>query len=95
MEKFASTDLDRDNTIGLFFTAPWCGVCKMIHPAMDKKASQYAGVVDFREVNVEDNKDMAMQYAVTALPTLILVKNGKVTNRIVGGPIASFTPDTK
>lgn len=64
--------------------APWCGPCRMIAPALEKLAREYAGRVRIAKVNVDENPRTASQHQVQSIPTLLLVKNGRVVDRVVG-----------
>jgi thioredoxin 1 len=64
--------------------APWCGPCRMISPVLDEMAKDYAGKVVFGKLNVDENPRTAMQFGIMAIPTLLIVKNGNVVDRIVG-----------
>ncbi|MEM3088896.1 MAG: thioredoxin [Candidatus Bathyarchaeia archaeon] len=64
--------------------APWCGPCKMVAPILDEMAKDYAGKVVFGKLNVDENPRTAMQFAIMAIPTLLIIKNGNVVDRIVG-----------
>ena len=66
------------------FWAEWCGPCKMIAPILDELAGEYDGKVKIAKVNVDDNQALAGQYGIRAIPTLLLFKNGEVTDQIVG-----------
>jgi thioredoxin 2 len=64
--------------------APWCGPCRMVAPMMDQLASEYAGRVKITKLNTDDNPAMASQYGIQSIPTLLLFKNGRQVNRLVG-----------
>lgn len=66
------------------FWAPWCGPCRMIAPTLEKLAREYAGRVRIAKLNVDENPRTQAQYQVQGIPTLLLVKNGRVVDRIVG-----------
>lgn len=66
------------------FWAEWCGPCKMIAPVLDELAIEYDGKVKIGKVNVDDNQNLASQYRVSAIPTLLIFKNGQVMEQIVG-----------
>jgi thioredoxin 1 len=69
----------------LDFTATWCGPCKAIAPLLDQLAAEYQGRLRVAKVDVDQCPDTAMKYAVRAVPTLLLVKDGKVRDQRVGG----------
>ncbi len=66
------------------FWAPWCGPCRYMHPIFEKLADRYAGKVLFAKVNVDENQPIATKYEVYAIPTFILLMDGKVIERAVG-----------
>jgi thioredoxin 1 len=66
------------------FWAPWCGPCRMVAPVVDELATEYDGKVSFVKLNVDDNPQVAGQYGVMSIPTLILFKDGKPASTIVG-----------
>jgi thioredoxin 1 len=66
------------------FWAPWCGPCRMVAPVVDELATEYDGKVSFVKLNVDDNPQIAGQYGVMSIPTLILFKDGKPASTIVG-----------
>lgn len=66
------------------FWAPWCAPCRMIAPALEELAEEYAGRVTIAKVNVDDNNDIAGRYGIRSIPTLILFRGGKVVEQFVG-----------
>jgi thioredoxin 1 len=66
------------------FWAEWCGPCKMIAPVLDELATEYGPKVKIAKVNIDENQNLAAQYRVTAIPTLLLFKSGQVMEQIVG-----------
>lgn len=64
--------------------APWCGPCRMVAPVLDQLASEYAGRVKIAKLNTDDNPATASQYGIQSIPTLLLFKNGRQVNRLVG-----------
>ncbi|MDP1580436.1 MAG: thioredoxin [Candidatus Didemnitutus sp.] len=66
------------------FWAPWCGPCKMIAPILEELATEYKGQLTIAKVNVDDNGELAAQFGVRAIPTLLLFKGGAVIEQFVG-----------
>jgi thioredoxin 1 len=66
------------------FWAPWCGPCHALAPTLDKLARDFAGRVRIAKVNVDQNPHYAGMYSVQGIPTLLLIKDGKVVDRLVG-----------
>ena len=66
------------------FWAPWCGPCRAIGPVLEELATQYGERINIVKVNVDDNPATASQYGVRSIPTLLLVKNGKVQETQIG-----------
>ncbi len=64
--------------------APWCGPCRMVAPIVDELAMDYADKILFGKLNVDENQRVAMQYQIMSIPTLLVFKNGKLVDRIVG-----------
>jgi thioredoxin 1 len=66
------------------FWAPWCGPCRMVAPVLDKLASEWAGRVKIAKVNVDENPQAAGRYGVQAIPTMLVVKGGRVIDQWAG-----------
>jgi thioredoxin 1 len=66
------------------FWAPWCGPCQVMNPILAELAAEYDGRVSVGKVNVDEQPNLAAQYGVQAIPTLILFCNGEEIERVVG-----------
>jgi thioredoxin 1 len=64
--------------------APWCSPCYMVAPVIEEMARDYAERILFGKLNVDENRKVAMQYQIMSIPTLLVFKNGKLADRIVG-----------
>lgn len=64
--------------------AEWCGPCRMIGPVVDALAKDYAGKIVFGKLNVDENQKTAMEYKIMSIPTLLVFKDGKLVDQIVG-----------
>ncbi len=66
------------------FWAPWCGPCRMIGPVIEELAKEYAGKVKVCKLNTDEAQDSAAKYQISAIPTILLFKGGKVVQQLVG-----------
>ena len=66
------------------FWAEWCGPCKMIAPALDELATEFAGRARIGKVNIDEHQSLAAKYGIRAIPTLLLFKGGEVVEQMVG-----------
>ena len=64
--------------------APWCAPCQMIAPAIEELARKYKGKIAFGKLNTDENMGVAMQYRIMSIPTLLIFKDGKYVDRIIG-----------
>ena len=64
--------------------AAWCAPCRAVAPVVDQLAKDYSGRVVFAKLNVDENPETAKKYGIMAIPTLLVMKNGKEVDRIVG-----------
>lgn len=66
------------------FWAPWCGPCRKLGPVLDEIADEFTGRVKFVKLNTDENLNTAKNYSISGLPSLLVFKNGKAVERLVG-----------
>ena len=66
------------------FWAPWCGPCKMVGPIIDELATEYEGKVIIGKCDVDENGDVAAEYGISNIPTVLFFKNGELVDKQVG-----------
>jgi len=66
------------------FWAPWCGPCRMVGPVLEQLATEYKERIAFGKLNIDENPGKAEEYGVMSIPTIILVKDGNVVDKIIG-----------
>ena len=81
---FEQEVLRSDKPVLIDFWAPWCGPCRMLSPVISEIAEEYGDKVKVCKVNVDDEGELAASFNVMSIPTLVVVKDGKVTNSAVG-----------
>jgi thioredoxin 1 len=81
---FVSEVLGSDLPALVDFWAEWCGPCRAIAPLIEQIADEQQGKLKVFKMNVDDNPNTPSQYGVRGIPTLLLVKNGKVVDQLVG-----------
>jgi thioredoxin 1 len=83
-DNFQSEVLESSQPVLIDFTAVWCGPCKMLDPVVKQLANDWNGKVRVFKLDVDDNPDLAMNYQVMGVPTLMLFKDGQPVERVTG-----------
>jgi thioredoxin 1 len=88
---FEAEVLNSDTPVLVDFFAEWCGPCKMMAPLLDEVARDYAGKLKVVKVDVDESGETAARFGITAMPTFVLVKNGREAFRRIGAaPKSTF-----
>ena len=82
-DNFQELVMNGDREVLLDFWAPWCGPCRMVGPIVDEIAEERKDVL-VGKVNVDEEMALASQFQVMSIPTLVVLRNGQVVNRVVG-----------
>ena len=82
-DNFQELVMNGDREVLLDFWAPWCGPCRMVGPIVDEIAEERKDVL-VGKVNVDEEMALASQFQVISIPTLVVLRNGQVVNRVVG-----------
>ncbi|MDH7503175.1 MAG: thioredoxin [Verrucomicrobiota bacterium] len=83
-DQFQTEVLNANQPVLVDFYAPWCGPCRAMGPVLDALAAEFAGRAKLVKVNVDDAPELAAEYGITGVPTLIFFNNGNIVDSIVG-----------
>lgn len=83
-ENFEDEVLNSDKTVLVDFWAVWCGPCRMLAPAIEEIAKDYEKTVKVGKINVDEQPELANMFGIASIPTVMIFKNGEVTNTSVG-----------
>jgi thioredoxin 1 len=74
--------LDSDQPVLVDFWAPWCGPCKALAPTLDQVAEALTGTAKVAKVNTDDNQEIAVEFGIRGIPTLLVFKGGEMVERV-------------
>lgn len=83
-QNFETEVLQSNLPVLVDFWAPWCGPCRVVAPAVEQLAEEYAGKFKVVKLNTDENQVTAMQYGIMSIPTLAIFKEGKVVDAVIG-----------
>ena len=83
-ENFDQEVINSDKPVLVDFWASWCGPCRMVSPIIDELSEEYDGRIKVCKVNVDAESALASEYAVVSIPTVLIIKDGKIAERSVG-----------
>lgn len=83
-ENFEAEVINSDKPVLVDFWATWCGPCMMLAPVIEEIANELSGEIKVGKVNVDEEGELAVKFGIASIPTLMVFKNGQVTNTAVG-----------
>ena len=83
-DNFQEEVLKSNKPVLIDFYADWCGPCRIMSPIIDQIAEEMKEEIKVGKVNVDNNQELAMEYGVMSIPTIVIIENGEVKNTLVG-----------
>ena len=84
MDDFQKSVLDSSTPVMVDFWAPWCAPCRMVSPVLEELAAEADGKFSLAKVNTDEVSDIAVKYSIVSIPTMIIFKDGKPLDKIIG-----------
>ncbi|MBI1883669.1 MAG: thioredoxin [Chlamydiae bacterium] len=83
-QDFDNAVLNSKKLVLVDFWAPWCGPCRVVGPVLEEISKELSEKVEVVKINVDESQELAVRYGIMSIPTLILLKNGKVIDQSIG-----------
>ena len=83
-DDFVETVINSDKPVLVDFWAEWCGPCKQISPRLEELANKYSENLTVCKVNVDENRELAIEYNIRSIPALIIFKSGEMVDNLIG-----------
>lgn len=93
MDNFQKEVMDTNKPVLLDFWAEWCAPCRMLTPTIEKLSEQYADTAVIGKVNIDEQRNLAQQFGVMSIPSVFVIKNGKVIDSAIGVKSAKYYED--